>query len=38
MHDCGLDVSRKSTHIYIEDEQGRRVKRREWEARQKTRR
>lgn len=24
---CGLDVSGKSTHVYIEDEQGRRVKR-----------
>jgi len=27
MHYCGLDVSRKSTHVYIEDPQGRRVKR-----------
>lgn len=27
MHYCGLDVSTKSTHVYIEDEQGRRVKR-----------
>ena len=27
MHDCGLDVSQKSTHVYIEDAQGRRVKR-----------
>jgi nucleotide-binding universal stress UspA family protein len=27
MHYCGLDVSRKSTHVYIEDVQGRRVKR-----------
>lgn len=27
MHYCGLDVSRKSTHVYIEDAQGRRVKR-----------
>src|SRR5262245_41942071 len=26
MHYCGLDVSRKSTHAYIEDAQGRRVK------------
>ena len=26
MHYCGLDVSRKSTHVYIEDGQGRRVK------------
>ena len=27
MHYCGLDVSMKSTHVYIENEQGRRVKR-----------
>jgi transposase len=27
MHYCGLDVSRKSTHVYIEDAQGRRVTR-----------
>jgi len=27
MHYCGLDVSRKSTHVYIEDVQGRRVTR-----------
>lgn len=27
MHYCGLDVSRKSTHVYIEDAQGRRVRR-----------
>ncbi len=27
MHYCGLDVSLKSTHVYIEDAQGRRVKR-----------
>jgi transposase len=27
MHYCGLDVSRKSTHVCIEDAQGRRVKR-----------
>jgi transposase len=27
MHYCGLDVSQKSTHVYIEDPQGRRVKR-----------
>ena len=27
MHDCGLDVSRKSTHVCIEDGQGRRVTR-----------
>lgn len=27
MHYCGLDVSTKSTHVYIENEQGRRVKR-----------
>jgi transposase len=27
MHYCGLDVSRTSTHVYIEDAQGRRVKR-----------
>jgi transposase len=26
MHYCGLDVSRKSTHAYIEDAQGRRVR------------
>jgi transposase len=26
MHYCGLDVSRKATHVYIEDAQGRRVK------------
>ena len=26
MYYCGLDVSRKSTHAYIEDAQGRRVK------------
>ena len=26
MHYCGLDVSRTSTHAYIEDGQGRRVK------------
>ena len=24
MHYCGLDVSRKATHVYIEDAQGRR--------------
>ena len=29
MHYCGLDVSRKSTHVYIEDPRGRRVKRME---------
>ena len=29
MHDCGLDVSRESTHVYIEDPRGRRVKRME---------
>src|SRR5262249_10925536 len=27
MHYCGLDVATKSTHVYIENEQGRRVKR-----------
>src|SRR5262245_65064977 len=27
MHYCGLDVSRKSTHVCIEDGQGRRVTR-----------
>jgi transposase len=27
MHYCGLDVSAKSTHVYIEDEEGRRVRR-----------
>jgi hypothetical protein len=27
MHYCGLDVSRKATHVYIEDAQGRRVTR-----------
>src|SRR5438034_5396386 len=27
MHYCGLDVSTKSTHVYIENEQGRRAKR-----------
>lgn len=27
MHYCGLDVSQKSTHVYVEDGQGRRVKR-----------
>jgi transposase len=27
MHYCGMDVSRKSTHVYIEDAQGRRVTR-----------
>jgi transposase len=27
MHYCGLDVSLKSTHVYIEDAQGHRVKR-----------
>ena len=27
MHYCGLDVSRNSTHVYIEDAQGRRVTR-----------
>ena len=27
MHYCGLDVSRKSTHVCIEDAQGRRVTR-----------
>jgi transposase len=27
MYYCGVDVSMKSTHVYIEDEQGRRVKR-----------
>jgi transposase len=27
MHYCGLDVAAKSTHVYIENEQGRRVKR-----------
>src|ERR1043166_3896377 len=27
MHYCGLDVSTKSTHLYIENSQGRRVKR-----------
>jgi transposase len=27
MYHCGLDISRKSTHVYIEDAQGRRVKR-----------
>ena len=27
MQYCGLDVSTKSTHVYIENEPGRRVKR-----------
>jgi transposase len=27
MYYCGLDVSRKSTHVYVEDARGRRVKR-----------
>jgi hypothetical protein len=27
MHYCGLDVQVKSTHVYIEDERSRRVKR-----------